>query len=347
MRSRVFALFFILFLPAPFLAQAANRSSYSWDTIKAVDADTVFFGEPAAEKMEASDDAPLPSEKRYPWYCLERGNDHFLNREYEQAVIYFKAAYAVPGPTRVLSGFHLIDAYNKLDWADSALEVLDEMEKKFLVSTREFREARHLRQALEDKRRKGLVHRALEPFTGRVWLKQLSQWRLHWVLGAMDEMRRHGVPLKEEAQGYVFLLEEYFIAHPQEPAQDAVAAFSGFLYERDPDARLAIDRWRMNPEGTVTEEAKVMDKKENKLTGAEWITMVHEDKLEYVAGAMAALKDQRVPMEKDTYAYADALDGLFTEKPELPASDSVAALASLLHETEPKAREILDALRLK
>ena len=74
--------------------------------------------------------------------------------------------------------------------------------------------------------------------------------------------------------------------------------------------------------------------------------MVHHDKLEYVAGAMTGLQNQHVPMKRSLYAYVDALDKLFTEAPELPASDSVAALASLLYRSEPQAKEVLDALRL-
>lgn len=343
-----------LLVPAIVLAPAAwaaNRSTLLWETPRPVDRDTVFFGEMPAEK-EGPEEPPKEevkplSGKVFAWENLEKGNAHFLNHEYEEAALYFKAAYAVAGPTRVLSGFRLVDAYDRLDWADSALGVLEEMEKKYLVSPREFRESKRLRQALEDKRRRGLVHKKVEPFTGREWVKQISEWRLRWVLGAMDEMRRHGVPLREQPHAYVFHLEEYFLARPQLPAEDAPAAFAEFLYQHDRDTRSAIDHWRMNPEGTLTEEAKVEDLEGQKLTGAQWVTLTQNDKLEYVKDAMKILKGQRVPMEKDVYAYADALDRLFTEKPALPASDSVAALASLLHESEPGAAEILDALRLK
>lgn len=339
------ALFSVLvFFPCAFAA-AASRSAPGWDEPSRVDERTVFFGEPAGEEKEGPA-APKPGDKGYAWYCIEKGNDHFLNREYERASAYFKAAYAVPGAARVLSGFRLIDAYDKLNWADSALDVLGEMEKKYLVSAREFGEAKRLRQTLQDRKRKGLLHKKIEPFTGKEWVKQVSAWRLRWVLGAMDELRRHGVPLKEQPHGYAFLLEEYFLARPNAPAQDAVTAFAGFLYEHDRDARLPIDRWRMNPGATLTGEAKAADRRPDKITGAEWITMTHEDKMEYVLEAVEVLKDQRVPMQKDAYAYTDALDNLFTSKPELPASDSVVALASLLYDTEPRAREILEALRL-
>jgi hypothetical protein len=341
-----------LFLFPALAAQAANRSTLEWEKPSPVDTRTVFFGEPAVDKKE-DPAAPRPGDKSYPWYCVDKGNEHFLNGEYEKAVHFFKAAYAVPGPTRVLSGFRLIDAYDRLNWADSALDVLDEMERKYLVSTREFREAKSLRQGLEDKRRRNLVHKKIEPFTGREWVKQVSEWRLRWVLGAMDELRRHGVPLKEQAHGYTFLLEEYFLANPSAPAQDAVTAFAEFLYGRDPDTRLPIDRWRhlKSSEVGARSSENVLrpptSELRAKLTGAQWITMTHEDKMEYVQGALAVLKDQRVPMQKDVFAYTDALDILFTSKPELPAADSVVALASLLYETEPQAREILEAIRLK
>ncbi len=326
-------------------ALAANRSSYTWDPAKPVDANTLLFGESSREKKDPSD-APDASEKSYPWYCLEKGNAHFLNREYEKASIFFKAAYAVPGPTRVMSGFRLIDAYQKLDWVDLALETLDGMEKKYLASPREFREATRLRMELEDRKRRGAAPRKLPPLTGHQWVLNLQEWRLHYVLGAMDQLHRHGVPLKEEAQGYVFLLDEYFIAHPETPADDAVKVLTDLVYERDIDARIPIDRWHGDPEGTTTEESKIQDSRP-KFTGAEWVTMTHEDKLDYVSEAMAVLKDQRVPMEKELYAYVDELDSLFTEKPELPAFDSVRAMASMLYDTETEARKVLEALRLE
>ncbi len=62
---------------------------------------------------------------------------------------------------------------------------------------------------------------------------------------------------------------------------------------------------------------------------------------------MRVLEGQRVPMEKGIYAYTDALDKLFTEKPEWPAADGVVALASYLYNTEPRAKEVLEALRLE
>ena len=332
--------------PVAALLCALLLCAYSWDVPRAVDPNTVFFGEPEREKKPLTN-APAPSDKSYPWYCLEKGNAHFLAREYERAAIYFKAAFEVPGPTRVLSGFRLVETYDKLGRPDPALEVLAEMERRYLVSPREFAEAKHIQMALLDQKRKGLVEKIKPPFTGREWVRQLQPWRLRYVLDAMDELRRHGIPLKESAQGYTFLLDEYFLARPDAPAGDAAEAFAEFLYDHDADARLAIDRWRMNPEGTVTEEAKAFDRRPNKLTGAEWITMVQQDKLDYVSGAIEVLKNQRVPMEKGAYAYADALDKLFTENPELPASDSVVALGSLLRNTEPEAREVLEALRLE
>ena len=83
------------------------------------------------------------------------------------------------------------------------------------------------------------------------------------------------------------------------------------------------------------------------MTGAEWVTLVQDDKLTYVAGAMNTLRSQRVPMKRSLHAYTGELDRMFTRKPELPAWDSVVALASFLYKTEPEARQVLEALRLK
>ena len=334
----------LLFVPCA--ALAANRSSYQWDKTKALDSETLLFGEAPREKQPLSE-APDPSEKSYPWYCLEKGNESYLNGDYEKASFFFKAAYAAPGPTRVMSGFRLIDAYQKLDWISLALETLSEMEKKYLVSPREFREATRLRMDLEDRKRKGEAPKKLSPLTGREWLLHLEDWRLHYVLGAMDTLRRHGIPLQEEAQGYVFLLDEFFTVEPQTPADDAPKVLADLVYERDIEARIPIDRWRIDPEGAAVEKTKAFKRRSKEFTGAEWVTMVYGDKTDYVSGAIRMLKDQHVPMEKEVYAYTEALDVLFTEKPELPASDSVRALASLLYETEPEARKVLEALRLE
>ena len=341
-------LFALLLVPCA--SFGANRSSYQWDKAKPVDADTLLFGESPKKEDDVGaihESPPDPSERGYPWYCLEKGNERYLNREYDKATIFFKAAYAVPGPTRVISGFRLIDAYQKLDWVDPALEVLSEMEKKYLVSPREFREATRLRMDLEDRKRKGAAPKKMSPLTGREWLLHLEDWRLHYVLGAMDKLRQYGIPLQEEAQGYVFLLDEFFTAQPETPADDAPKVLADLVYERDIEARIPIDRWRMYREGALTEEAKAAMGRPKDFTGAEWVTMVHDDKLDYVTGAIKLLKDQNVPMEKEVYAYTDALDALFTEKPELSASDSVRALASVLYETEPEARKVLEALRLE
>ena len=94
---------------------------------------------------------------------------------------------------------------------------------------------------------------------------------------------------------------------------------AALVYKRDSEARSHIDRWRMGPEpGARSPEGLLQApnaRLRTKITGAEWITMTHHDKMEYVAGAMTVLKNQRVPMEKSLYGYVDALDGLFTATP--------------------------------
>jgi hypothetical protein len=162
----------------------------------------------------------------------------------------------------------------------------------------------------------------------------------------METLRKSGVPLAESAQRYVFLLDEYFVAHPEADASDPAESLARMLYEYDPSTRIAIDRWHGKTEEPVAAPS-TGPRPRQKITGAEWITMVHEDKMDYVSEAMQVLEKQRVPMEKTLYGYTDALDKLFTEKPELPASDSVVALASYLYDSEPKAREVLEALRLQ
>jgi hypothetical protein len=323
----------------------ASQKTYTWDPPVPVTAESVFFGEAPREKMPS--DVPAPGDKRYPWYCLEKGSEHFLKREYDKAVVFFRAAYRVPGPSRTASGFRLAEAYQALDQNEDALDVVNEMERHDLVGPSERAQAQRLKMALLDRLRRAPAKKEEPAFTGKEWLLQLSDWRMRYVLDGMNALRRHGIPLKEPAQRYVFLLDDHFLKDPTRPASDPVRTMAAFLYDYDPDTRLPIDRWRMNPEGTVTDEAKAFDLAPNKLTGAEWITMTHEDKLEYVEQAMRVLQDQQVPMKKGVYAYVEAVDELFTAKPELPAYDPVVALASYLHEAETPAREVLEALRLR
>ena len=320
--------------------------TYNWDPPTPVNPNTVFFGEaPSPEKTVPG--KPAPGDKSYPWYYLERGNNHTLAGELEKAQASYREAYSVPGSTRVLSGFKLVETLRKMGLVDSALETLDGMEKKYLGSTREFAEAKHLRIARLDEKRKGAVEKKTPPFTGREWVQEIQSWRLKFILEAMESLRARGIPLKESTQGYVFLLEEYFLAHPEAPASDPTAVLATLVYERDMSARSAIDRWRAAPDKVPVSVPAEISKLPKKITGAEWITLIHTEKMEYVAGAMAALQNQRVPMKRSLYGYVDALDKLFTEKPELPASDSVVALASFLYESEPKARQVLEALRLE
>jgi hypothetical protein len=337
----------LVFLSAAASASAETRSAHPWDDPRPITAATLFFGEIPSDEQKKDPEAPRADSKSYPWWCIDKGNAFFVDKDFEKAAVYFKAAYEAAGPTRVLAGFKLVEAYQEIGWMDSALDILTQLENRHLVAPREFQEAKRWRISLEDMKRKRTPQKQIEKFTGREWLKQISEWRRHYVKGAMDELRRHAIPLKESEQKYVFLFEERFLKYPKLPAHDAVTALAELVYERDQEARLPIDRWRISPDLTVTEEAKAADAHPNKLTGTEWITLVHEDKLDYTAQAMEVLKEQRVPMEKGLYAYTEALDERFTEDPELPAWDGAAALASVLYETEPKAKAQLDALRLR
>ncbi len=352
MISRLVLFLSFIFFQSPVLA--AN-SSYAWDSPIPVNPKSVFFGETAREKEQKYEEERVPArdDKSYPWYYLEKGNGHFLKAEYERAEASYREAYSVGGPTRVLSGFKLVETLEKMGRVDSALEALDDLEKKYLVSPREFQEAKKMRMDFLDKKRKGAHEKKIPSLTGREWLLQLSEWRIHFVLTAMDYLRNQNVPVKESYQKYIFILDEYFLAHPEESASSPPDVLAVIIYERDPEARAAIDRWKRNLEFGVTgtefvdKPSKTINSVQTAFTGAEWITMVHEDKLKYVSEAMEMLARQRVPMRKSLYAYVDALDKLFTEKPELRADDSVIALASYLYQTEPEARNILEALRLE
>lgn len=319
---------------------------YEWDVPVPVKPDTVFFGEEEASQ-EPAQEPPNPDDKSYPWFYLDKGNDHVLAGEQDRAVVAYQKAYSVPGPTRVLSGFKLVETLQKMKQFDAALEVLDEMEKKYLVSAREAGEAKRVKMEILDAKRSGSVEIKAPKFIGRDWLRQLSVPRVKYVLQGMDVLHARGVPLKESYQGYVFLLDEYFSVHPEADASDPAETLAALVYERDKSSRLPIDRWRADPNKPPVPDLDAMDGKPQKITGAEWITLVQHDKLAYVAQAMNMLRDQRVPMKRSLHAYTSELDMMFTRKPELPAWDSVVALASYLYRTEPEARQVLEALRLK
>ncbi len=329
---------------------ATSRSSPSWDPPKKVDENTIFFGEkeraPHGEHFE-----PAPGDKSYPWYLLEKGNNFLLAGHLEKAAAAFAKCYEVGGPTRVLSGFKWIETDKKLGRLNEAIAVLEEMKQKYLVSTKEFGEATLVRAELEDEKRKLTSLPKPVEFTGREWLFKLQAQRMKDVLRAMEILRAHDVPLKEPAQKVAYRLDEYFIAHPEEPADDPAEILARILYELDPDSRLPIDRWRLSMSSESGARSLVPPTPNYELpaqlTGAEWVRWTHNDKMDYVLGAMEMLKSQNIPMQKSPYAYEFAMDRLFTDKPELSASDSVVTLASILYESEPEAREVLEALRLE
>ena len=96
-----------LFLPGTAFSAVP---AHDWDQPSRVTPNTLFFEETPRKDKPVSD-KPEPGDKAYAWYCLEKGNDHFLSREYDQAASYFRAAYETAGPERVLSGFKLVNAY--------------------------------------------------------------------------------------------------------------------------------------------------------------------------------------------------------------------------------------------
>ena len=344
----LFAVFFFLASIFSGISSAQEPLSFSWDVPKKVDEKTVFFGE--RTRLEGPGDLEprsFPDEKSYAWRLMEQGNNFLVAGRFEEAVVAFAKCYEVPGPTRVLSGFKLVEAEEKLGRWDEAIAVLEDMKQRYLVSTKEFGEAARIRAELEDGKRKSLPVEKPGKVTGREWLMELQTQRMKFVLQGMEVLRMHGVPLKEPAQSYVFRLDEYFIAHPEAPAEDPAAALAVVVYEADEDSRLPIDRWKLHPDYLPEEEQNKLVDTKDKLNGAQWIRMTHNQKMDYVLGAMEVLKGQNVPMQKSVYAYVYAADQLFTDKPELLASDSVVTLASILYEAEPDARDVLEAIRLR
>ncbi len=345
----LFFLFFVLICPSLF------AESRLWDPPKKVDEHTIFFGENQRPTLSSASSnerpEPSPGDKSYPWVLLEKGNNFLLAGHFEKAAAAFAKSYEISGPTRVLSGFKLIEADEKLGRWDEAIAVLEEMKNKYLASTKEFGEATRLRSELEDNKRKNKPESKPAKRVGREWLFKLSPERMKYVLQGMEVLRAHGVPLKEPAQKYAFRLDEYFIAHPEASADDPAKALATVIYEKDMESRIPIDRWRLSIGSVLptTPESQLPTSNlqlRNPFTGAEWIRLTQNEKMDYVLNAMAVLKNQNVPMKKSAYAYVFSVDRFFTDKPELPASDSVLTLASILYNTEPEAHEVLEAIRL-
>lgn len=339
------ALMFILRGPSVWAAED-HYSVRKWDSPAPITPRTSFYGEKPREDQDAIGRPPR-TDKSYPWFYLQKGAQHVLEGDHEAAAACFREAYQVGGPTRVTSGFRLLEELKELGRADEALDLLDEMENRYLTSTREIAEGHKWKQVFLDMKRRTKEVPEIPPMTGKEWLLQLQPWRLQFVLEGMEELRRHGVPLKETAYRYVFLLDEFYMAHPDQPAVDAPSCLAELIYRRDEEARLPINRWRINPEYTLTEEASSFDRRANKMTGADWVVLIHTDKMAYTREAMEVLARQQVPMEKSLYGYVDALDKFFTDHPESPAADGAVALGSYLYQHEPDARKVLDALRLE
>jgi tetratricopeptide (TPR) repeat protein len=314
-----------------------------WDRPGRVTEKTVFFGEGERDTAEERGE-PSPRDKSYAWFWLEKGNNYLLAGLREKAAAAFAKAYAAGGTARIPAGFKRVEILESLGRIEEAIELLERMRQEDLVSNNDHAQAQVLRARLEDQRRKMAVKPAV-PYDGRAWVLQTQVERLRYVMDAMQELRAHGVPLAMSMHQYAFHLDEYFLAHPAEPAADGADVLSRIVYENDPAARIPIDRWRIDPASTLVEETVKTDHPQ--FTGAQWMTLTQEQKIRYVQEAMEVLRQQNVPMARTPTAYVFAVDEMFTEDPELPAGDSVVTMASLLVRTEPEAREVLEALRLK
>ncbi len=340
-----------LFLFISFIGSSWAESgghTLRWDSPKPIDPNTTLLTELERPPKKLPDE-PKPTDKSYAWYYLEKGNSYLLEGDKIKAASFFREAYRTPSPARVISGFKLVDTLEELGYVDEAIRIIDEMYDKFLVSTREFGEAKRVRMRLEDKKRQlSSGNPSAGKMMGKDWLYQVSTWRNEYTLKAMDVLRKYEIPLLHPAYHYAFLMDEYFLMHPDVSADDGAEILATIVYQEDVKAREAIDRWRQNPSAAVVPHIAAQRKEhQGKILGADWVRMIHDDKMKYVAEAMEALKKQGVPMKKTNYAYVYAVDELFTDKPELPAYDSVVALATILYETEPEARRILEALRLE
>lgn len=321
---------------------------FSWDSPKPIDPNTTLLTEIERTPKEIPGQ-PKSTDKSYAWYCLEKGNRFLADGDKAKAAAFFREAYQTPSPARVISGFKLVDTLDEMGLLEEAIRVLEEMNDKFLVSTREYGEAKKVRMRLEDKKRL-LTSKVSTPIkmSGKDWLYQVSTWRNEYTLQAMDVLRKYEIPMMYPAYHYTFLMDEYFLKNPDASADNGAEVLAGLIYQENMAAREAIDRWRQNPSAPPSPivAAKLVEL-EGKMRGSDWVRMVHHDKMKYVSEAMEVLKKQGVPMQKSNYAYVYAVDDLFTDKPELPANDSVVALATILYETEPEARRILEALRLE
>ncbi len=348
MRTIFFVVPFILWGLASGPAGADSAQTVRWDSPRPVDPNTTLLSE-LERPSKTLPNQPKPSDKNYAWHNLEKGNSYLLAGDKEKAASFFREAYRTPSSARVISGFKLIDTLEEMGFIDESIRILDEMNEKYLVSTREYGEAKRVRMRLEDKKRQmSAASTPKSKMLGKDWLYQVSTWRSLYVLEAMEVLRRYEIPLEYPVYHYVFLMDEYFLKHPDASADDGPEILAKLVYQEDVKARGAIDRWRLNPTAPPSPhvEARLADHK-GKIMGTDWVTMVHENKMKYTREAMAVLEKQGVPMQKTAIAYNYAIDELFTSKPEYPAYDSVTTLATILYETEPEARRILEALRLE
>ena len=181
----------------------AQDSPPAWSSPKPVDENTVFFGEEERTRL-VDTSQPVPGDKSYPWYWLQKGNNFLLAQQQDKAAAAFAKSYAVGGPTRVLSGFKLVETDEMLGRLEEAIAVLEEMKKKYLVSNQELGQARLVLTRLLDQKRKMAEAPPTPAFTGRAWLLQLTDRRMKYTLDAMETLRSHGIPLKESAQKYIF-----------------------------------------------------------------------------------------------------------------------------------------------
>ncbi len=83
-----------------------------------------------------------------------------------------------------------------------------------------------------------------KPISGMEWLEQSIVDRLERVRVSMVILHTHGIPVTESSNDYYNALEKKIKREPEIAQSDLTSILASVIYELDPSAREALDKFR-------------------------------------------------------------------------------------------------------
>ncbi len=95
----------------------------------------------------------------------------------------------------------------------------------------------------------------------------------------------------------------------------------------------------------VTSSVRAAENYEKPVSGMEWLEKSIPERLERVRVSMLILHTNGVPVEGSANDYYNALDKKIRREPSIADTDLTNILASVIYDTDPASREVLNKFR--